>query len=217
MFPFSNLNPNAGTRLRSEISLPPPTLFYPNHGGIIVDQLSDISVRSNGSHDLERMHDLADTGGERQEIDAGINAPPTQPQQFPSDQVGVDPREDSSSVPGSFAPQLPRDGGVALDPTRHECAQLAGEDSGRAAASPQHVPGPRAQPTGLPPTHVRDESAPHDRCSAEQPEVVAGSTSEGDLNAESTTAAPERPTTRLQKGIHKEKVYTDGTIRYHQV
>jgi hypothetical protein len=26
---------------------------------------------------------------------------------------------------------------------------------------------------------------------------------------------PSRPTTRLQRGIRKEKVYTDGTVRYN--
>jgi hypothetical protein len=33
-------------------------------------------------------------------------------------------------------------------------------------------------------------------------------------DSQTSSPAPPRPSTRLQHGIHKPKVYTDGTVRY---
>lgn len=46
----------------------------------------------------------------------------------------------------------------------------------------------------------------------EPAEAVAASTEPGE--ADQRDISPQRPMTRLQRGICKEKVYTDGTVKY---
>jgi hypothetical protein len=62
--------------------------------------------------------------------------------------------------------------------------------------------------------HSGSATTPSAECSSSVPDSVSGLTSDVTPDPTSSTTAPARHGTRLQHGIRKPKVYTDGTIRY---
>lgn len=73
---------------------------------------------------------------------------------------------------------------------------------------------PTAPGTGPGPSR-HDTEAPGDTAARDQAAIESGDVDPGAAPAQSsapTTAA--RPKTRLQSGIRKEKIYTDGTVKY---
>jgi hypothetical protein len=56
VFPFSKLSPNAGPRLRAEISLLPPSL-YGAGGGLVLDHMTNVS---NTADNFEKMQHVQD-------------------------------------------------------------------------------------------------------------------------------------------------------------
>lgn len=199
VFPFSTLHPNAGAHLRSEIALLPTHLLSPTVG----------------------MEHIAD--------------PVTNPPDFSDD---LCENSDENSSPGASNNGADDHNGIN---TEHEddSAPVAGESSADPGVAPSQDPGPlaadllRHSPIATSPVvgHSPPAPRPHHVVTSTQPGAVA---TEGEqvgtrapLIAPETTASPDlgsselprssapaRPRTRLQSGIHKEKVYTDGTVKY---
>ncbi len=191
VFPFATLHPNAGARLRAEIALLPPGLTPSDQGGEEHhDHMFNISIPSTTDISCAGPPEIAAT-----------------------DALGT-----LDGVPGA-----------------HEELSESTQDSAPAAVSglPTDTPGSLSQ--------GEQERSPARTAVRSQPshqsggDTSAGSgvlspahgdnivTSDVTAPGSSTSAAPAqqqipaevmRPKTRLQSGIRKEKVYTDGTVRY---
>lgn len=191
VFPFATLHPNAGARLRAEIALLPPGLTPSDQGGEEHhDHMFNISIPSTTDISCAGPPEIAAT-----------------------DALGT-----LDGVPGA-----------------HEELSESTQDSAPAAVSglPTDTPGSLSQ--------GEQERSPARTAVRSQPshqsggDTSAGSgvlspahgdsivTSDVTAPGSSTSAAPAqqqipaevmRPKTTLQSGIRKEKVYTDGTVRY---
>jgi hypothetical protein len=115
------------------------------------------------------------------------------------------PRTDTASAPGSApgqqssscASQCP-----PVDSARSSTPVVTESSAPSAGAVPQTDPGGGdAPPTGAD-GFGGGEILP------------SGSATDGDLVAAPAASPPSRPTTRLQQGITKPKIYTDGTVRW---
>lgn len=218
IFPFAELHPNAGARLRSKILLLPDSLLNPSSGSE-----NDISFDHSGnSIPTNQLHELADSGEnlEQNGAAAASNASDSAanhhyfmlPGDFPF-QAGTDAvTEADSPAPSS------------LGPTRSSSspALLGSSDS---ATSPVTPPGSLIASSGASgggsptsaslPTGFSAPSSPQQLASgsgAALPALVPGPST-----TSTAVAAPQRPVTRSQHGIVKPKIYTDGTIRYGQL
>jgi hypothetical protein len=185
VFSFSQLHPNAGARLRQEISLLPADLqpLPYDQGG---ELMSDHMFNSNNS--CEEL--CAGDGGE-----------------FHADSVADAETAASPASPPTSAPTISPSGETSAPTTSppgettSPIVQLTGSLSDSAPGFPTSVTPTR---TGADPT-----ADLHGQASGSSvPEEAA--------SPAAATNAPEisRPMTRLQAGIRKPKVYTDGTIRY---
>jgi hypothetical protein len=216
-FPFSKLHPNAGARLREEISLLPLNLLNPSkseHLGDHVTNLPDDSNSCGENPDENRdpntsAMSLGGTGqgNTRPGADSGEDAaagqqstsgsPPDPPR--PPNRTPAPPSDPPAGATSPLRPAAAREG---------ETASGARESAGATEANPDRLQAGTAP--GLP---AADAIGPG----------AAGSSTPGDDTAgspapNSTTEQQHhqqmRPRTRLQSGIRKEKVYTDGTIKY---
>ena len=135
------------------------------------------------------------------------------PEQFPVlAGAGADPQADSP------APSAAEPTGSALDPAVSAPA-LVTNASAPPASSPRAPPVSNS-PRLAPRTGGQDISTGGGESPLGPP--LAGSsapaTDQPTRSSTSPTApALQRPTTRLQQGIRKPKIYTDGTIRYGQL
>jgi hypothetical protein len=221
-FPFSKLHPNAGARLRTEISLLPQSLLNPVRGADTFDSTDDSSP--NATHEVPDVFPVQDV--------SRLGASPS----FP-----VENRRDFMSSRPPSAPAACRDSGAdppapaaresASDPGPGGAAPSASSPS--ASVAPPPTPGALSAAHPSPPPHTSTcrastgvppaPTAPGPLqggagVSASTPEPGGGSaTGDGGSAAGdggSSAAAPQHPVTRLQHGIRKPKIYTDGTIRY---
>lgn len=186
-FPFSHLHSNAGARLRAEISLLPEHL------------LSHAYDQGGEKHSTDHMHEYIlpvstnsqDLSPVFTEIGTGGIIPGT------SD--GLHPENDDQA--GKTASDQPSTSAVLpLQPQQSLEQQPDGTTSSHHPASPAHASPPRQPAVDVSAGTHHDASG-----SSASDEPVA------------TTAPPEvtlRPKTRLQSGIRKEKIYTDGTVKY---
>jgi histone deacetylase 1/2 len=192
-FPFSKLHSNAGARLRKEISLLPPNLLNISESGQLDAHVTNLPADSNnfgGNYSENRTPDSSNlstgaTGQENTELEVAVVS------------VGITAR--SPSVP-------PRPGAplTARSPNQPEAATL----SSRAA----HAREGETTPTALVPDEFR--SATSLRTRADPAELPQEDPAPGSFVAIEAIEQQARPRTRLQSGIRKEKVYTDGTIKY---
>jgi hypothetical protein len=212
VFPFASLHPNAGARLRAELSVLPDVLLNPSMpfgDAKIRDQHDDspnpanVSV-SSSVHLQDSGNDSAETGAEN-----GTGGD-TWPRHFMCRGTGdsassqVDPpRTDDSPVSGSASGSLPVPPAVepAADPPRNGSSTTS--NSGFPSTSTGVAPH-----TDLPGgSEASGESgaAHHDESSGVPP----------DSGLPAADAQPSfRPVTRSQRGIVKPKQYTDGTVRW---
>lgn len=189
IFPFAEMHPNAGARLRSEILL-----------------LSPDSVATKGDSSLDDPH---------------INLPVNLPNEFNN------PRGDSS------LPQVPNTDDITIgssgkdhgDDPRPISAPTSSGGSGSQPTAPvftevmsrggQSVAHPLSPVAEVSPTRPAPASGagptPPDAATRSPGEISTGGSSAG---TPEEVAAPLRPVTRLQRGIQKKKIYTDGTVRY---
>jgi hypothetical protein len=203
VFPFASLHENAGARLRHEISLLPEHLLSSNHGGVT----SIGQDLSNDAHpdtvEGAMINEQEIPGGEQGEnlsqnrAKTGAGGAPSS--MAPGDKTGAERHADSGGgavegdpiLLGSDAP-FPPDAASGAEP-RTGTASGARGDAGEAA--------PSTAPTGATGSSADDPGSAPTGSSATAPGADTG-------------VEPQRPKTRLQSGISKPKVFTDGTVRY---
>ena len=190
VYPFAKLHPNAGARLRSEILLLPTSLRNP------CSTFGDNNtVDTNG---IDSMHtNMADenTGAAENQTQNGGNIIQNAPSVFPFlATTGADPGGDHPAH--------------------------AAEPAGGSASDQQHASTlPPLSPGGA--LQMGEQGAVE---SAAELGATAGAPDQPLSPQEARSATPtdhvgptHQRVTRLQHGIRKPKVYTDGTIRYGQL
>jgi hypothetical protein len=100
-FPFSELNPNAGARLHSEITLLHPTLLPHNHGDIMMhDYISDNPPATNMVNEIAggNLEEKHDQNGLQHEIASANEGNKTTSNSMPQQSA----LEQTQSSPGSM-------------------------------------------------------------------------------------------------------------------
>lgn len=192
VFPFSQLKSNAGAQLRAEIALLPSDLVAHDQGG---EQQSDhVLDFPNATNGLDDSSSSTDFCGTDECVDLTHSATASD---------GVNGA--GNSTPGSV-PDVTRETAQAPEQQQHgegaqpHSARDTSPSSCTSSARPvphQTVPALGHDLTGTSADTSTDGVAVQD--------IEQGAEGELDLN---------RPRTRLQGGIRKPKVYTDGTVRY---
>nr|ABF99203.1 retrotransposon protein, putative, Ty1-copia subclass [Oryza sativa Japonica Group] len=199
-FPFSKLQPNAGARLRAEISLLPADLtsHASDQGGVahsndhmhnILPVVTDSSFENDAADDTDASDSNAEINAEQPD---GIHPGASTGVHTAETEVAA---ESPSRTDQRRAVQAPEQPATVTEP---------------AAATSSAVQSSRASSRSIASHHqLGGDTSPgphHDAAgSSAAPEVIAA-TEQGDINA--------RPKTRLQSGIRKKKIYTDGTVKY---
>ena len=200
VFPFSQLHDHAGARLKAEVKCLHPSLLNSDYGGEQVDDQYTNRPRDIANNVVEfaeqELHPSVqqDSGGDvlphvppgsEHEVDSpGLQHTESAPPSASSDESG--------GGRSQSAPCGESGGGRCAAPVRGDPTRAATESEDATCA-----PGPSTMPRNL-------------RLSSEGKQ---------DPNSEVQSTAPattntNRPRTRLQDGIRKEKKYTDGTVKY---
>jgi len=192
-FPFKELHPNAGARLRSEILLLPSSLRENFGDEQLDDHLTNVPV--NLPQNLDNSDNFLLIN----------DAEMVQVQDFPG---AISPEEDSS-LSAPVAPTAATNSTLTSPSLVHgrETCPTAVLSHGEETAAPEvsvHVTNERAAGT---PASTVEEQTQHP-ASTQFPTTG--------LSAQPTpeTSVQHRPVTRLQHGIRQPKIRTDGTIRY---
>jgi histone deacetylase 1/2 len=222
IFHFAKLNPNAGARFRSELSLLPPELLNSSssEGAQIHDHVSNIQPANATNPDSRFQEESIQNLEENTYAEGHFMQPPadTTASSLPSVQQPAAPVPGSgvSSSPPAATPggedllsanqstsrvprsptagtSAPRDRGGHGSFTAEPSATLAPHGSGRSAAP---APSTEADPPG---SSTVDDGATN-LVQPDHHNVVPD--------------APLRPRTSSQSGIRKEKQFTDDTVRY---
>jgi hypothetical protein len=242
IFSFSKLHPNAGARLRSEVQLLPPHLFPSVNSGYDyvadpptndppVNQVPRENCVSQGiqgvadgaSAEPEVVAPTTSTLGLRPTDKSPARTPPARDQYVPHTHVFDDMRQtplpglgsevhtDPASSHGANTRQTPLPASsfeVRINP-----APTRGERSSPGRAASTHgARGDIVPPPILDSTTSRDSPATAHEVVTPPGSSVSSPGSSAPSELETTPSA--RPHTRLQGGIRKPKIYTDGTIRY---
>jgi hypothetical protein len=198
IFPFAKLHTNAGARLRSEILLLPSHLLNPasNPG----EQQLDDNMANIPANPADQFF-----GSNVQPVSAENDEPDD-----PSDAT-EDPAEEIHPEFSAAAKESASGSPPASDAAASHSSAATSPDVVHFPASP-HVMAPTSADNSTP-----SHSGPDTALPASHHDVMSPSHSsagEPFATGEEVIPAPSRPTTRLQRGIRKEKVYTDGTVKY---
>lgn len=196
-FPFSNLHSNAGARLKSEILLLPSTLLNP--------EVASRGIQENGYM---------------------FNSPPVEFNIF-DEQVTEQGEEGEQNSYAAHDTENPDDGGndfsVASDAENSTNASGSAENSTNAGGSEPAANTHGAEnensatAAGSTTAEPANGSGGGESASRSSSSTAAGSSFTANQSVDDSVQVQQqqtRPTTRLQRGIRKEKVYTDGTVRY---
>nr|AAK02020.2 Putative gag-pol polyprotein [Oryza sativa]AAP52036.1 retrotransposon protein, putative, Ty1-copia subclass [Oryza sativa Japonica Group] len=204
IYPFANLHPNAGARLRSEVLVLPPDLLPPtqfDQGGAIVN---DQPMIDDPNHTNQTAETDADRGAVQNSEPTGENNASNGGETEPGGHDFMHGTESGSG--GQHTGSHPEDDALAAsDASVAESGNDTGTSPGAGPTAAGH-----AEESGQESSSI---SAPHDSPSASTP----GSDASSDGVAESGGEQQQPmlgPATRSRHGIHKPKKYTDGTIRY---
>ncbi|XP_071680293.1 uncharacterized protein [Lolium perenne] len=218
VFPFASLRPNAGALLKKEILLLPTSLTSNSHGVAqhTDDHMSPIIpvpyVLQNPENAAEnRVENGAPSATETEETDSEPDGTGTRHEEEHSLPLS-DPEEDPDADSGAESRTPPGEESPAQTP------EPSATRSARTGSPPPVTESPRGAPSG-----GREESPTPSATStaSPSPSADAGESSADENPACASAAPPEQPIpppspprTRLQQGIRKPKVYTDGTVRY---
>ncbi len=193
VFPFASLHPNAGAKLRSEILLLPSHLDIPIIPGVQQMSTTVANVPTNPANQI--------SGDELslQENSAANNAAPD----------GADAATAATKDPAADSPHTSDAASSSVLQRRVEATveSSCSPDRLHVELTPAHSPVAMQSPDATSPTASSDSQEPSTSLDAS----VAG---EVDTQQQQHQVI-SRPATRLQSGIiRKEKVYTDGTVKY---
>jgi hypothetical protein len=203
LFPFQNLGPNAGRRFQEDINLLPSFLLNPLTTNTGASNLTDHATgfpNNPASNiyavDAEMQEDMPTHEGAHGAASSGalLEADPPAPA---TDVTGASTMSRRSG--GSAASYVPPDSVDRVAPLR-----LEDSATHRPLVAPDSTA--RGSSAAQDPTQVPTRSA-SDHMPQEPGASMAPSTG-GEVQR------IQRPRTRLQSGIRKEKVYTDGTVKY---
>jgi hypothetical protein len=225
-FPFSKLNPNVGARLRADIlllptisqpsTIPGPGVEFSNDPCVNV-QLNHVSTNPPDSHAVvARNHVDFDA-----EIGPGRGVLPSEvsdlvpdadlvPAEDSSAHIVINPDEDTTR--SSLEMDLPalstagRELPTACCVVSSSVARVSSSGVGHAASASSAAHGSASGADCG--SSVAGPSTPTPSDSLARIDTIPVS------NSSSTDPAPARPSTCLQHGICKPKVYTDGIVRY---
>jgi transposase InsO family protein len=198
VFPFASLHPNAGAQLRTELALLPDLFHSPSTGESFLPDHTVVSpLSSNPSQDCARACGVPGENSGENDGRSRLGAV--------KDQTGV------ICLPSGHCT------GHEGDPPASSYLPAGVSSSGSEMGDPLSSTG----------TSAAGSSAGGDEVSLSSPSQVAAqpdpAQSSPGLGVAPESAAPivpaspiaqQGPVTRLQKGIVKPKVYTDGTVRW---
>jgi hypothetical protein len=203
LFPFASLHPNAGAQLRGEIALLPDSFLNPppsmpsSHGELHVLGHRDGSPLS--TNDSQRsVRDLVNTGENSGQIRARMG----------HDFMCLSSRDSASieDAPPSVAAET---GGVSTSGISEAQEEGSSAPSDTAGAGSSATSSSEAPTDPSPMAAHQDPGAAVPTGSA----AVPSRSSVEPLSAASPAPSMQQgPVTRLQRGISKPKIYSDGTI-----
>jgi len=194
IFPFAELHPNAGARLRSEILLFAPDSMAASGDNSLNDQHVNLPANLSsygGDSSLSQVPNTGEVTVSRSSTDAGDDSP-----------LNSAPESASVQPPGS-SPQV----SAPTSPGRQPIVPAPAEE----VVSHEDQPAVHSSPPIAAPAFGVGAPSP-DAATRSPGEISTGGSSTAGTSEGVT--APARPVTRLQHGIQKKKIYTDGTIRY---
>jgi hypothetical protein len=225
VFPFSKLNPNVGARLRADILLLPTNtqlLAVPSPGVEFVDdpcvnvQLNPISTNPCGSHTAHARNSV--DFGAKTSLDGG-NIPDAAPGTVPDHDLAPPVVSSSRVVVADSNLDSPTRSSLARsdeDSSTHDFLphDALEEDPVRRMTGRESPPGGHMSSTEAGYGSLSD--AEHGSSTAQSHAPVSRNSSNRIeiLTPCSADLSPARPGTRLQHGIRKPKIYTDGIVRY---
>lgn len=210
-FPFASLHSNAGARLRSEIQLLSPDLLNPAtfNSGVdsLIDHAADMSTDPNQISGDNSVQDQAEHTPNMDVLAPSVpnTAPEADAVHIPgsASHSGSAPAAPSTAAP---SPTCRGDSRVATHPSAsHDYVASVDMSRGIAGREESFLTAPTTATS--PASSEPSGSLPATAADAQVPEPILGGVSSMD-------PASTRPRTRLQQGVRKPKVYTDGTIRY---
>jgi hypothetical protein len=219
LFPFSDLHPNAGRRLKEDILLLPSSSYVDAQN--IVDHMSPIvpitdavqvagfaeenHAKNNAEHDAEHnAENNAENNGagaESEEEHSSLSDPEVDPAGSPlsSPRVPPDPEADLAGFPST----PPSDRARSVSPS----ATRRGQDGHR---SPEREPERENDSAAAAGPSFSGSSMPSDPAASD----TEHSDNDDHVGSPPVIQPPSPPRTRLRQGISKPKKYTDGTVRY---
>jgi hypothetical protein len=225
VFPFAQLHQNAGARLRAEISLLPDALLSPTSSfgdAKICDQGACSPVPTNPL--LSPVHSVKD---------AGTNTSEKLQETRCSERYFMCPGNDGSlgtrieddtiaRVPViPSAPSISSSGSAAASSVQSPVPSLfsagVGAGSRRSGSSAPTEPELSSTNTSPPPQTdpgQGEQSPGASSVPGSSDGVGAGFPAADSSGGAPVTTTPQRPATRLQHGISKPKVYTNGTVHW---
>jgi hypothetical protein len=205
------LHSNAGARLRSEIQLLSPDLLNPAtfNSGVdsLIDHAADMSTDPNQISGDNSVQDQAEHTPNMDVLAPSVpnTAPEADAVHIPgsASHSGSAPAAPSTAAP---SPTCRGDSRVATHPSAsHDYVASVDMSRGIAGREESFLTAPTTATS--PASSEPSGSLPATAADAQVPEPILGGVSSMD-------PASTRPRTRLQQGVRKPKVYTDGTIRY---
>jgi hypothetical protein len=232
VFPFASLHPNAGRILRHELHLLPPDIPLSHVGDAQIDDpmtIPILPVATNPTQHTAETTMSPDSSSDGEDSDTNNAENDLQPDSSENDNASMQSEADSPSSsdqapsdpddssrdppPGAFATGQP----TASQPTAsrvHSCSLLPAAASRRFAS-----PAPAASPYFASPSRsVPDDAVVSSPVSSDAAahNPASGSSAHDSPPPSPLVAASSPPCGRtcLQSGIRKQKIYTDGTVRY---
>ena len=211
IFPFSELNPNAGAQLRAEILLLPADLLSStrfDQRGELIDDLLIANPANSGSGDFSGTQD-------------GVHGAGASDAETEADSPGRSASGSNSGSPtrSTSGSSSPGSGGTADDAVSASTSSLghasgsdARDSAGRTTAGSSAATSTASPQPHDSAAHTGSSASPRSReteTSAEQAPETASAAPE-----ETRSSAPERPVTRLQNKIQKPVKLFEGMIRY---
>ena len=187
VFPFTELHPNAGARLRSEI------LCYGIGGEHVADQYTNCPSNVFSELNVENQ--------EESSVQAGVT------------EANSDCTNTQEDLAAGASGSLPTSGESGTGAGDSPADRLDHQPAATSATVSPPPTGTGVSDRGDEPVNVTAASAWAGELSAAHADGTEGISSA----APQTTmpaASVDRPATRSQSGIRKDKIYTDGTVRY---
>jgi histone deacetylase 1/2 len=222
VFPFASLHPNAGHILRHELHLLPPDIPLSHVGDAQIDDpmtIPILPVATNPTQHAAETTMSPDSSSDGEDFDTNNAENDLQPDSSENDNASTQSEADSPSS-SDQAPSNPDDSSWDPPPDTSAGQPTASRARSRSPASRHYAsPAPAASPCSASPSR----SAPDDAVvsSPDSSDAAAHNPASGSSVHDSpppspavAASSPPRGRTRLQSGIHKQKIYTDGTVRY---